>query len=225
MDKQPGLLERFRTNVVNGWNRLQQGVNTFRTERNIEQEVVVGLVNQVGDRLAPQAERLRDIWASLGDNFGQRIRNVAMVTLGEMTEVWGSVRERVEERGTELRDRYRGEGVVGATLGIVAEAVETVRDLPDTIGERLNMYREVFEYEKVSVIAGRQDRLQSEAKNGWEDKLAKLNLVRKAVEMKMEMYRERAQRCADRLAAMQYGRERFVRARTTAVLSAMPAAE
>lgn len=216
----------FFTNVRNGWEKLKNRFGIIKQETQLEVQIIRDVAEEAKDRSAPVVELAKNVWANSGSNFIERLTNTVRIAGERIRDGWNNLREVIGERVDNIRERYRNKGVVGATAGIVAEAIQTVGELPDRLGVALNGARATIEEIKLSYIDNKQSEIKSGQNDGWEDQFAQLNLTRNHVENRKKTFVERFNRCQQRLEAMRQGRGKLVEAKQqTVVLQSLPEAE
>ncbi len=223
--KKPGVFERLGSRLRNGWDRLHDMVTgmpdrmkLIKTETKLEGTLIRGTAEAVVGVAGEVKKDLLSRWNDSGKNFTQRLRNTAGEAWRGIREGWGRFTGAVRERATDLRERYQREGIAGATLGIVGEALQTVGELPDRMGIRVNDFRAIVEDQKNEIAIDQRRAVKKEQRDGWKAEYDLLGLTRKRVLERRKLFETRALACRDRLEAMQAGREKFVRARSAAIL-------
>lgn len=213
-----GIFDKLRTNARNGWERLTERVKVIKVEASLNSQIASEFVEAAKETAEPVVAMAKSIWEASGSNFGERLRNTARFAWGQLTEGFDTLREEAVEGMDRLQTRYRREGVVGATLGIVSEAIETVRELPAQAGAILNNVRAGIEDIKIEMIDERQLDLTNNLTTGWREQYMRLDRVRDRAVVLGGLFEQRRLRCVERLTAMREGRERFANARSNVVI-------
>ena len=190
--------------------KIKTRVGIIRVETNLEGIMVKGVAGKIKNKFDTEREVAKLGWESRGKNFMERLGNTAKQAGESIKEGWNRFRTDVGGAFNDLRERYQREGIAGATMGMVAEAVQTVGELPDRIGAGLNRTRAVIEEIKSELISDKRKKLSRGHRAGWRKEFDQLGLVRDHVSQRREVFYVRWQLCQDRLEAMAQGRQKLV---------------
>ncbi|MFZ2153070.1 MAG: hypothetical protein WAV41_03355 [Microgenomates group bacterium] len=205
-EKHPNLWERLKTNVKSGWERFMAHTSAGRIA-----EETIAEVHGVGGMIVEKAkEKFQDAKEFISDayhegsnkNVFERIGNVFKRGYEVMSEKFKTLKENVGGAVEELKERYRGLGIINGSTAMVEDATAAV-------GVAVNFLRHNVEQIKLGNVI---DRANDLADKGVEQNRPRLEVMTETIEhmsVRSEYFIEKARELNNRLNNMAESREKL----------------